>query len=168
MYYPAEKERLSAELAQVQAPAAKLKTINEQFQQVEKTRTSLATDNQGLKSQLGQSRQVVANYRRRIGALLGGLSDYDNDYLVVHAISSDADQLRISGRCMEPRLASGLAQRLASRLSELGLEIAPPTCEATYVQPNGAPFDFELTIRERPGGENAGASRQPPPATAQR
>jgi Tfp pilus assembly protein PilN len=135
-------------VAELKKPADELKKAQTEAENLQRQLTTLTAQTDRMQSSVDACLRAMEWNRQRMSQLLSELAASDPDSLVIQAIETGRDGIRIRGISRRPEQPNQLAARLAAQLRPLGLRVAPPSKEAGFLLADGSPYLFELLIQD--------------------
>ncbi len=155
----AAEERVEA----LQEPARELRELEGQVESRRQELAEVTAQIDQMQASVDACRRALEWNRQRIARLMAALAESDPDRLVIQAIETQREGIRIRGISRRSDQPTHLAARLASQLLPLGLQVHPPTKEAGFLLADGGPYWFDLLIQDihhaglpLPGSESNG------------
>ncbi|TVS14561.1 MAG: hypothetical protein EA424_18970 [Planctomycetaceae bacterium] len=135
-------------VAELRQPAEELAQAQAEADDLERQLTTLNNQVDRMQASVDACLRAMDWNRRRMGQLLTALAASDPNRLVIQAIDTRREGIRIRGISRRPETANQLAARLATELQPLGLRVSAPDKEARFVMDDGSPYLFELLIQD--------------------
>ncbi len=149
-------------IAELKKPAEELSKAQAEADNLQQQLTTLTAQTDRMQASVDACLRAMEWNRQRMSQLLGELAASDPDSLVIQAIETVRDGIRVRGISRGPEQPNQLAARLAAQLRPLGLRVASPNREASFLLADGGPYMFELLIQDvshlgQPLAESPGA-----------
>lgn len=135
-------------VAELRQPAEELARAQSEADDLERQLTTLNSQVDRMQASVDACLRAMEWNRRRMGQLLTALAASDPNRLVIQAIDTRREGIRIRGISRRPEAANHLAARLATELRPLGLRVSTPDKEAHFLMDDGSPYLFELLIQD--------------------
>jgi hypothetical protein len=135
-------------IAELKQPAEELKKKQAEADDVQRQLTTLTTQTDRMQASVDACLRAMEWNRQRMAQLLSQLAASDPETLVIQAIETGRDGIRVRGVSRRPEQPNQLAARLANQLRPLGLSVGPPNKEAGFLLADGSPYLFELLIQD--------------------
>ena len=136
------------QIDELKRPAEELRKAQSEADGLEKELSALTAQTDRMQASVDACLRAMEWNRQRMAQLMAGLAESDPDALVIQAIETRRDGIRIRGVSRRPDQPNKLAARLASQLRPLGLQVSPPSKEAGFLLADGSPYLFELLIQD--------------------
>jgi len=142
---------LDKQSAELKAPLDAMTASKKQLSELDKSLKDVSAKQESLAAAITNYQQTMRGQRDRMPAMLRSLAHSCGSELLIRQIECDGSEVRIHGRCLDPRQAKSLAACLARDLGPMGLIVELPTTEALNLTADGGPHEFELLLRDKNG-----------------
>jgi Tfp pilus assembly protein PilN len=135
-------------VAELRRPAEELKKAQTEADNLQRQLTTLTAQVDRMQASVDACLRAMEWNRQRMAQLMTALAASDPDSLVIQAIETRREGIRVRGISRRPEHPNQLAARLAEQLRPLGLQVSPPSKEAGFLLADGSPYLFELLIQD--------------------
>lgn len=143
-----QKVAAAEEEIRLLAPGKEMVELKKQMTKLETDVKAARLETDKLANQVEPCERAMADHRLRLSRLLEQLSKAPGEGWILQKIDGDGNTLKLHGLAVHPGRIGTLANELAAQLEQVGWTVDPPQQKAQSRVASGAPWRFELSVRE--------------------
>jgi hypothetical protein len=141
-----QSRSLGADMVFLRGVESQVRALETEVKKYQDMRDQLQKKQEPSHARLTATPEVLAGLRRRFAVLLGELSAYDSEDLVIDEIRTLPGAVIVNGVSLSASASNALASAMELRLQDLGWRVDPPRKTALALAAGGGPWAFEIQL----------------------
>lgn len=139
---------LQTEIAELRQPIDQFASQQKQLADVEKELADTTDKVTRLQTQVVRYQGQLGIHRSRMARLLRTFGESRPRDLILSGVESDGNEIRVTGRSVQPESIIEFARSMGKRLEPMNLSLRVPRREALLATAEGGPYEFEYIITD--------------------